>query len=229
MKQLTFILGLLLAVSCGRDTGNLTVKTHVKGLKKGTVYLQKADDSIIVNVDSVTVNGNEDFELYANVESPEVFFLKLDKNDNTNEKILFFGEPGEITINTTLKNFTIDSKVTGSKNQDILEDYLLVMSKLNNSKLDLIKEDFEARQSGDSLRIKKAVDAANNLIKRKYLYTVNFAMNNKDSEVAPYLALTEIYDANIKWLDTINNTLTPKVKASKYGKELQHYIDEIKE
>ena len=53
-------------------------------------------------------------------------------------------------------------------------------------------------------------------------------MNHKDSEVSPYLALTQIYDANVKWLDTINNSLTPKVKASKYGKELQRFIDDIK-
>ncbi|HNU59017.1 MAG TPA: hypothetical protein PKI08_03575, partial [Aquaticitalea sp.] len=40
--------------------------------------------------------------------------------------------------------------------------------------------------------------------------------------------LAEIYDANVKFLDTINNSLTPKVKASFYGKELQKYIDERK-
>ena len=60
------------------------------------------------------------------------------------------------------------------------------------------------------------------------MYTINFAINNKDSEVAPYLALSEIYDANIKYLDTINNQLTPKVKASKYGKQLQDYINKRK-
>jgi hypothetical protein len=53
---------------------------------------------------------------------------------------------------------------------------------------------------------------------------VNFAVTNNNSEVSPYLALTEIYDAQTKWLDTINNSLTPKVKDSKYGKALDGYI-----
>ena len=57
---------------------------------------------------------------------------------------------------------------------------------------------------------------------------MNFALNNNDSEVAPYLALTEIYNAKVHLLDTINNTLTAKVKESKYGKELQTFIDKIK-
>ena len=64
--------------------------------------------------------------------------------------------------------------------------------------------------------------------KRKYLYTVNFALNNKDSEVAPYIALSEIYDANINLLDTINKVLTPEIKASKYGKKLEEFIAERK-
>ena len=47
--------------------------------------------------------------------------------------------------------------------------------------------------------------------------------------VAPYLALTEIYDAKINLLDTINNSLTPEIKASKYGKKLQEFIDKVKD
>jgi hypothetical protein len=69
---------------------------------------------------------------------------------------------------------------------------------------------------------------SDNLLKRRYLFTVNFALNHKQSEVAPYLALTELYNAKIKFLDTINNVLTPQVKASKYGKNLQQFIDNIK-
>ena len=42
------------------------------------------------------------------------------------------------------------------------------------------------------------------------------------------MAVSEIYDANIKYLDTINNQLTPEVKASKYGKQLQDYINKRK-
>jgi len=63
-----------------------------------------------------------------------------------------------------------------------------------------------------------------NLTKRSYLYTINFALNNKDSEVAPFVAVSEIYDANIKYLDTINKILPPKIANSKYGIILEAYI-----
>ena len=68
-----------------------------------------------------------------------------------------------------------------------------------------------------------------NLVKRKYLYTTNFAINNADHEVAPYIALTELNNATLKLLDTINNSLSPKVKKSTYGKQLDKFIATIKE
>jgi hypothetical protein len=92
----------------------------------------------------------------------------------------------------------------------------------------LIINDFEVKKSDDSLKIDSIKNLINGLIKRRYYYTTNFAVNHADNEIAPYLALTELYDANIALLDTINNTLTPKVKASKYGKKLEEFITDIK-
>ena len=47
-------------------------------------------------------------------------------------------------------------------------------------------------------------------------------------EVAPYIALTEMYDASLKMLDTVNNSLSDKVKRSDYGKRFQEYLSKIK-
>lgn len=229
MRGILFLLFIFIVCSaCGEKQYDLTVKGRVKGLKKGTLYLKKASDSIIISVDSLEINGNSEFELHSDLESPEVFFLYLDKNSNDDDKIQFFADNGITEINTTLQNFAFDAKINGSKQQKTLEEYLDIISRFNNSNLDLIKENFEAKISGDTLKLDSIQKVHGNFIKRKYLYTVNFAINNKDSEVAPYLALTEIYDAKVKLLDTINNSLTPKVKASKYGKELQAYIENIK-
>jgi hypothetical protein len=68
----------------------------------------------------------------------------------------------------------------------------------------------------------------NDILKRKYLYTTNFAVNNGDYEVAPYVALAEIYDINLKFLDTIQKSMSPKVAKSLYGKKLNDYIAERK-
>src|SRR5690606_41351848 len=103
-----------------------------------------------------------------------------------------------------------------------------MMSKFNNKNLELIKAHVDALKENDTLLASEKETAFKSLQKKKYLYTTNFALNNKNSEIAPYLALTELYDANIKLLDTINNVLTKEVKSSLYGKNLQQLIEIIK-
>ncbi|GAA4900092.1 DUF4369 domain-containing protein [Flaviramulus aquimarinus] len=228
MKKISFILIAFLILACGEKKHDLIVKTNIKGLKKGTVYLKKVKDTTLITIDSLVINGNSMFELYSPIDSPEMFYLYLDKHSSEKDRIAFFADRGVTEINTTLKNFVFDAKIEGSEQQKILEAYQAVISKLNNRNLDLIKELFDAQKEGDTAKLNTIQKEADGALKRKYLYTVNFALNNKDSEVAPYLALTEIYNAQIKLLDTINNSLTPKVKASKYGKELESFIEKIK-
>ncbi|NNC50039.1 MAG: DUF4369 domain-containing protein [Flaviramulus sp.] len=229
MKNSLFLIIALLIFSCNKKEKDLVVKVNINGLKKGTVYLKKLDDSTLVTVDSLVINGNSQIELSSDLESPEVFYLYLDKNSAENDRITFFADKGLTEINTTLKNFAFDAKIKGSKQQNKLEEYLSVISKMNNRDLDLFKEQFDSQKNGDSVKLDSLLKEADRNLKRKYLYTVNFALNNKDSEVAPYLALTEIYNAQLKFLDTISVSLTPEVKASKYGKKLESFIDKIKE
>lgn len=229
MKHFILPLIAILMLSCGKKQHDLTIKTSIDGLKKGTIYLKKIADTSLVTVDSLIVNGNSEFELHSDLESPEMFFLYLDKNSNENDRIPFFADKGITEIKTNLKNFVFDAKINGSAQQKLYEEYKKLMTRFNGQNLDLLKDTFEAQKSGDTAKINAIEQEKNNIIKRKYLYTVNFALNHKDSEIAPYLALTEIYNAQIKFLDTINNSLTPKVKASKYGKELQTFIDKIKD
>ena len=37
-----------------------------------------------------------------------------------------------------------------------------------------------------------------------------------------------MYDASLKMLDTVNVSLTPRIKESEYGKRFQEYLDNIK-
>ncbi len=68
-----------------------------------------------------------------------------------------------------------------------------------------------------------------NLLKRRYLYTINFAAQNTDQNIAPYLALTKVFDANLSLLDSIAVRMTPQVSNSKYGKEFLNYLEKKEE
>lgn len=228
MKKFLVPILIVFGFSCSKSNSHLIVKANIDGLKKGTVYLKRIVDTSLVTVDSVQVNGNSKFDLYSDLEEPDLFYIYLDKNSKEEDRIEFFADKGTVEISTTLKNFVGDAEIKGSEHQKIYEDYKKLMSRLNNRNLDLIKESLEAQKEGDILKADSIAKLRQNIIKSGYLQTVNFALNHKDSEVAPFLALSEIYNAKVKWLDTINNSLTPEIKASKYGKKLQDFITEIK-
>lgn len=220
-----FLLAVIIA--CSPDNKNtMVVQGEITNLKKGVLYLQKMKDTIIISVDSISLDGTSTFILTDEVESPEIYYLSLDRSPS--KRISFFGEVGNIAIKTKLDKFSLGATINGLSNQQLLDEYNQMKNKFSNKRLDLIKGDFEAQKSEDSLKVDSIQSEINNLIKRKYYYTTNFAVNHSDHVIAPYLALTELYDANIALLDTINNSLSPRIKESKYGKKLDKFITDIK-
>ena len=229
-KVLSLIILILIVVSCGNDKeANFTLKGKIKGLKKGVVYLQKNGDSTsIIDLDSMVVIGQPEFTLQTNIDEPILLYLKLFKNDGLEHYIPFFADKGVTEINTTLKNFNFDTKIVGSKQQKLLDDYTVIMSQFNIQNLELIKADFLAQKANDSIALDSINKRSKSLLQRKYSYTIQFAMNNKDSEIAPYLALYEIPSANPIYIDSIYNALTDPIKKSLYGKKLSDVIDNRK-
>jgi len=228
MKKIAlWMMVIAMTAACSREADNtMYVKGTIKGLKKGTLYLQKQMDSLIVSVDSAFVDGTDTFMLQDRIESPEMYYLTLGTGD---KKIAFFGERDTVYVTSNLEKFAIKAKVTGSENQALLDKYYDMAKKFNDQNLDLIKEEFEARKKGSQDSIAEVEKKMNNWTRRRYLYTTNFAINNGSYEVSPYIALTELTNANVALLDTINSSLSDEVRASKYGKQLNRFIKSIKE
>ena len=201
----------------------MIVSGNIDGLKRGTIYLQKQQDSIIVSIDSILVEGNSNFKLETEINEPDIYYLYLDKNDgdSLNDIITFFGNNGEINIKTSLKNFDSSYEISGSKNTELLQEYLSIIRKFNLQNLDLLEIFYKAQIENNQIRIDSVNTQIENLIKRKYLYTLNFATNNSEFEISPYLAVSQIADANQEFLLKLYDTLPEKIKNSKYGKILQ--------
>ncbi|NVJ87935.1 MAG: DUF4369 domain-containing protein [Flavobacteriaceae bacterium] len=227
-KVFLLIITSLVILSCNSERAtNMIVKGEIKGLKKGVLYLQKMKDTLLVSVDSVALNGSNSFELKDYVESPVLYYLTFDAN-NAEKSILFFGEEGIITIKDNVENFGLNPEINGSKNQLVLDKYMLMSRKFQEQNLDLLKQEFDAKKAKDNDLMKKIAEDYKRLVRRRVLYTANFAITNADTEVAPYLALTELYDASIPLLDTVNNALSDRIKNSTYGKRYQQFLDTIK-
>ena len=159
-----------------------------------------------------------------------MLYLFLDRGvtNSMDNNILFFAEPGNINIETNLDSYISSAKITGSKNHEKYEEYQKINSRFKDENLDMIEQRFNALKKGDVKKIDSLNAKQENNIKRKYLFATNFAINNKDFEVSPYIALAEIYDINIKYLDTIQKSMSPKVAKSLYGVKLTEYVAKIK-
>ncbi|WP_411768200.1 DUF4369 domain-containing protein [Winogradskyella sp. A3E31] len=219
----TYVLAILIlgVVSCDKKEANFTLKGSIKGLKKGTVYLQKDGDSSRITLDSMQIMGEPEFVLSTDLEEPILLFLKLAKNDNIDDNVIpFFADKGEMQIKTTLKRFSFDAKITGSQQQEVLEDYLEIVEIYKDQNLDLIKHNFDAQKRQDSVAVDSLNKRYERLTRLKYAATINFALNHNDSEVAPYLAVYEIPNTSVKYMDSIYNNLTSEIKESHYGKIL---------
>jgi len=228
MKKLIFVFATLLVLgSCGDNPKETLIVTgKIKGLKKGVLYLQHIPDSVLISVDSVAINGDENFSFKTKLKSPELYYLYLNKNDNNdiNDRITFFAEPGTITINTDWNTFDTTAKITGSKSNEVLEEYRNTMSSINKRNMAIMLSASQSENQLDQLSMDSLQNISNRNIQRGYAYAINFALNNKTSFVAPYIAVKEISDANTIYLDSIYSLLPPEVANSKYGMELAELL-----
>lgn len=218
----------LLIIGCSSEKkGNLTVSGNVKGLKKGILYIQKSVDTALVNLDSLIIDGQADFEFNIQVDQPEIHYLYLHKKDHKefNDRLRFFAEPGTIIINTLVDDFEKSAKIAGGPNQTKFNEYQKNNTIFFNRNLKLMKEDYEARKQHDEEKLRSNDKKYDILLKQKYLYSINFAINNRKLEIAPYIALTEVPDANLYFLDSIANSLPQKVKKSYYGKQFLTHLE----
>ena len=227
-KSIIVLLSIVVFASCSekKSTKNFVLTGNIKGLKKGTLYIQRINDTVLVAIDTIKINGDSHFTSEFDLQSPEMLYLFLDRgvSNSVDNNISFFAEKGNMDIQTSLDFFTADVKITGSKNQELYDEYKKVVSRFVDQDLDLIEKRINALKNNKIEEATRIEEEQKGILKRKYLYTTNFAVNHGDYEVAPYVALAEIYDINLKYMDTIQKSMTPKVAKSLYGKKLNDFI-----
>ena len=203
---------------------NMNVNINIKNFKKGHVYLQKVTDSAIVNIDSIFINNEKPIIFEYEIDSPELFYVNLDisKLDN---RIEFFGEKGNITIDTSLEKFNSDFKINGSYNDSIYREYLKIIKQFNNKKLDLIELSFnlsKANQVDSLVKVQKNLETLN---KSQYLYNLNYVVSNGDRFISPLIAINEFSQASKVIKDTIRKSMSKEVQKSKYGKIFEKLVE----
>ena len=133
------------------------------------------------------------------------------------------GAAGVIEVNTALSLNSLGSykrsfEVKGKKNIELMEEFKIFEKQFMSKRDELNDKRKIFIETNDVERLDSLQKLLDVLQYKSYLYTANFAINNSDSEIAPYLGVKKIADAKIKILEAIEEKLTEKVKKSRYGK-----------
>tara|TARA_B110000444_G_C18836186_1_gene596097 strand:+ start:1042 stop:1764 length:723 start_codon:yes stop_codon:yes gene_type:complete len=213
----------VLITSCGPKTQNnntMEIDGVISDIRKGSLFLKKYNDSVLVTIDSFELRGNGNFNFKTTLNEPEIFhlYLKKDNEDSINDRIVFFGSKGNIKIKTRLKTFESSAFIEGSENNELLDEYKSMARKFNSSNLNLLKLYLNAQKRQDIILIDSFQNRIDMLNRRRYLYTLNFAKTHSDKIISPYIIVTEMNNANPSYLDTIAKNMPDNIMTSKYGK-----------
>ena len=219
------LITLLALTSCAPEH-EMKLTGTVDGLKKGTLLLQKIEDSVLISIDSIVMTGDENFEFSVSMPSPQVhyLYLRLKNGDLLDERIPFFAEEGELTITTTLEKFGTEYTVTGSKNQEKLEEYRKLMQRYANKNLDVVSLKLKALAEKNDSVYNALQKQEESVLRSKYLASVNYALAQKELEISPYIMVYEIQGITQKYLDTVYKALPQNIKNSKYGMDLESLL-----
>ena len=168
---LAFFLVILL-VSCSekKQTKDFLLTGYIKGLKKGTLYIQRVKDTTLIALDTIKINGDSHFTSELDLKSPEMLYLFLDRgvSNSLDNNIPFFAEKGTMNLETSLDFFTADAKITGSKNQELYDEYKKVVSRFVDQDLTLIEKKFNAFKTKNINEVNRIEEEQKSITKRKY-------------------------------------------------------------
>jgi hypothetical protein len=230
MHRLFYILSVIIFISCSKTDQGFSLQGEIVGIKQGKLFLQQIKDSTLVNVDSIIFDGDSKFLFKADVKEPDMLYLYLDRGESKSldNTLQFFAEPKPMTLKTTLDKFYYDSKFSGSKNHDLLVNFQESLQKYKEKELTLVEWEIRYKKLNNQKKLDSIFQDMHKLMRRQYLYVINFAKNNKNHEIAPFLAVNNLANARTIYLDTIYKSLPKNIASSKYGVILDQMIKERK-
>ena len=123
-----------------------------------------------------------------------------------------------MSIRSTREAFENDAQVKGSKTDSIYRIYQEVLTSFSKRDIELLQLSIDPEYA---TKIDSISTLAASNERRKFLYVLNFALNQNNSILAPY---SIVYDGDglaPKWKDSVYQSLTDDIKNSPMGESLK--------
>lgn len=224
MKQFLLVFFISLSVlSCKKE--GFTINGTVDGLPDGKkVTLKSIQDNMLVDFDTTSVK-NGAFTFKGTVEKPDLKLLYVETIRGNLPFIL-----GNETMNMTVYKDSISlSKIEGSPENVVVQDYFEGVMKFKEMNDSLRKQYQEARVKKDTAFMKGFFTKLQDLKEQNNAYNLDFIENHKSNLFAVVL-LENLYNGRVvddEKVSDIFNTLSPDLQASIAGQRIKEKVDAV--
>ena len=217
------IIAALLASCAGKKGDKYTINGTITGMDTGMIYLQKRDLGKWIRTDSTMIKGGK-FTFTGMVAVPEMRFLTIAAKETS---LPFFIENAEFSI-TAYSDSLDKSKVNGGPTQETFKSYLSQAATYDNKMNDLYVRYMQAKQTRDSVQVKKIDSTYNVFEKEKTTFTTDFIKKHNKSVVAPYLVISNAYQYELADLESLTAAFDTSLNKSGYVQSLKERISILK-
>lgn len=223
MKKFLFPLAaIVLSIVACNSTTQYTINGTVEGTQEWNVYLVKYSGRTADTLAQAPIKAGK-FSIQGKVEN------------TTNAYLIVEGKRGGTPILVENTKFTATlnpednslSKVEGTENQKILNEYLVISNELRKQQSELYKAYSAAMQEKNEEKaneIRAEFDKADSISSVKEAELIKA---HSDSYVAPYILAGKMYNLDLKELQEKYNALGANAKASEYGKKIAERIEKL--
>lgn len=226
IKKMRILVSLLFIVTLvGCDSSN-QLKGSVEDVSDGAnVYLnQLGPQNIPIPLDTVQVQNNS-FTFDLNPGKQDINLIQI---EGVNGNIIFINDAKQIKIDANKANLR-DAKIEGGEHNELLKDYIDIISSYTKDRDSIRAEYQKAAQKGDEVAYLDMQLDIKNLEKEAQENSLEFIQNNTHSIVG-MMALSDVMNSKaipLNQMKTLYEKFDDEVKDTPLGKKLGQNIAEI--
>jgi len=209
-------------VSCS-NSNDLKVNGTITGLENGNFIVAKIENNRPTNIDTVAIKDGK-FTYTENLESPDFRLFIL--QENPQKGMFMFVGNDNVTLTSNIDSLD-KADIKGSKSNEEYKSLIDSFKKVQEEKGKLYQEAQMAQMQNDSLKLESLKDAIEQNDKKAENVVYDFAKANNNSTLSAWALNTIIQDFKYETINPIFETLTPEVKSSKFGKELNERLTKL--
>lgn len=224
MKKFVLLFTILITIlSCNSDSKGYTINAKIDGVEDGKIVtLKRFENNKPITVDTTRVKQGS-FTFKGSTEIPDIHAFYI---QNVRGSLPFILENKKLNF-TMYKDSLAVSKIEGSKENDIAQEFMNGVKKIRNEATALKKELRQAQKDQDTVFLSSYSNKMNVLKEKNTKFTISYIKENNTSLFAVLLLENLMLNKamSIKEVNEIYNSFTANLHESPPGKRISEKVE----